>query len=50
MVYRISSIAQRSSVSFFGGWFSGIPSSRWWFTEVVGVITHVAEETKIGVG
>ena len=48
VAYRSSSILQRSSVSFFGS--SGISSSCWWFTEVVGVITHVAEETKIGVG
>ena len=38
----------RGVVSFFGS--SGIYSSSWWFSEVVGVITHVAEETKIGVG
>ena len=44
MAYRISSIFQ---CEFLGS--SGIYSSRWWFTEVVGEITHVAEETKIGV-
>ena len=33
---------------FFGS--SGIYSSSWWFSEVVGEITHVAEENKIGVG
>ena len=48
MAYRISSIFQRSSVSFLGS--SGIYSSRRWFTEVVGEVTHVAEENKIGVG
>ena len=35
-------------MSFLGS--SEISSSRWRFTEVVGVITHVAEENKIGVG
>ena len=48
MAYRSSSIVQRSSVSFFVS--SEIPSSRWWFTGVVGEINHVAEGTKIGVG
>ena len=47
VAYRSSSIVQRSSVSFGS---SEIPSSRWWFTEVVGVINHVATETKIEVG
>ena len=47
MAYRISSIVQRSSVSFFGS--SEISSSSWWFSEVVGEINRVAEETKIGV-
>ena len=48
LVYRSSCIFQRSSVSFFGS--SGIDSSRRWFTEVVGEVTHVAVENKIGVG
>ncbi len=48
MAYRSSSIVQRSSVSFLE--FSEIPSSRWWFTEVVGVVNHVAAANKIEVG
>ena len=44
MAYRSSSIVQRISVSFGS---SEIPSSRWWFTEVVGVVNHVAVATKI---
>ena len=35
-------------MSFLGS--SGIDSSRRWFTGVVGEVTHVAVENKIGVG
>ena len=31
-------------------WYSEIHSSRWWFTEVVGVVNNVAGATKIEVG
>ena len=49
VAYRSSSsiIVQRSSVSFG---YSKIHSSRWWFTEVVGVVNHVVAATKIEVG
>ena len=49
MAYRSSSIFQRSSEFFLGG-FSGIPSRRWCFSEVVGEINHVVTETEIEVG
>ena len=48
LAYRSSSIFQRSSVSFLGS--SGIDSSRCRLSDVVGEVTQVAVENKIGVG
>ena len=51
LAYRSSSVLQRSSVSFFlGGGPLELIAVAIGFSEVVGEVTHVAEENKIGVG